>query len=62
MGDEEQATLDGQFYDFSRLMDNKRSGTTINLYRSDYWMRQANILDDRSVTMTDTGLIFNKYR
>ncbi|XP_030040281.1 tubulin polymerization-promoting protein homolog [Manduca sexta] len=61
MGDEEQATLDGQYYEFCKLFDNKRSGTTITLYRSDFWMRQAKILDDRKVTMTDTGIIFNKF-
>ncbi|XP_028169773.1 TPPP family protein CG45057-like [Ostrinia furnacalis] len=61
MGDEEAATLDGQFFEFSKLLDNKRSGLTITLYRSDFWMRQAKILDDRKVTMTDTGILFNKY-
>lgn len=62
MGDDEPATLDGQFFEFARLMDNKRDGTTITLYRSDYWMRQGKIIDDRKITMTDTGILFNKYR
>lgn len=62
MGDEEPATLDGQFYEFARLMDTKRDGKTITLYRSDYWMRQAKVLDDRKLTMTDTGILFNKFR
>ncbi|XP_022125790.1 tubulin polymerization-promoting protein homolog [Pieris rapae] len=61
MGDEEAATLEGQFYEFSRLLDNKRDGTTITLYRSDFWMRQAKLLDDRKLTMTDTGILFNKF-
>ncbi|XP_038216668.1 tubulin polymerization-promoting protein homolog [Zerene cesonia] len=61
MGEEEAATLEGQFYEFSRLQDNKRDGTTITLYRSDYWMRQAKILEDRKLTMTDTGILFNKF-
>ncbi|XP_061707262.1 tubulin polymerization-promoting protein homolog [Cydia pomonella] len=61
MGDEEQATLDGQFRDFSKLYDNKRSGLTITLFRSDFWMRQAKLLDDRKLTMTDTGVLWNKY-
>ncbi|KAL4717664.1 hypothetical protein ACJJTC_000813 [Scirpophaga incertulas] len=61
MGDEEPATLDGQFVEFAKLLDNKRSGTTISLYRSDYWMRQAKIIDDRKITMTDTGILFNKF-
>ncbi|CAF4747756.1 tubulin polymerization-promoting protein homolog [Pieris napi] len=61
MGDEEAATLEGQFYEFSRMLDNKRDGTTITLYRSDFWMRQAKLLDDRKLTMTDTGILFNKF-
>ncbi|CAH2036044.1 unnamed protein product, partial [Iphiclides podalirius] len=61
MGDEEAATLEGQFYEFSRLFDNKRDGTTITLYRSDYWLRQTKLLDDRRITMTDTGILFNKF-
>lgn len=62
MGDEEQATLDGQFFEFARLMDNKRKGNLITLYRSDFWMRQAKVLDDRRVTMTQTGHLFNRLR
>ncbi|CAK1588066.1 unnamed protein product [Parnassius mnemosyne] len=61
MGEEEAATLEGQFYEFARLLDTKRDGTTITLYRSDYWMRQSKILDDRKLTMTDTGILFNKF-
>ncbi|KPJ10294.1 TPPP family protein CG4893 [Papilio machaon] len=61
MGEEEAATLEGQFYEFSKLFDNKRNGTTITLYRFDYWLRQTKILDDRNVTMTDTGISFNKF-
>ncbi|XP_013162358.1 PREDICTED: TPPP family protein CG45057-like [Papilio xuthus] len=61
MGEEEAATLEGQFYEFSKLLDNKRDGTTITLYRFDYWLRQTKILDDRKVTMTDTGIAFNKF-
>ncbi|XP_072930310.1 tubulin polymerization-promoting protein homolog [Epargyreus clarus] len=61
MGEEEPATLEGQFFEYARLMDNKRDGTTITLYRSDFWMRQAKIIDDRKLTMTDTGILFNKF-
>ncbi|CAG9782353.1 unnamed protein product [Diatraea saccharalis] len=54
--DEEAATLDSQFFEYSKLLDNKRDGKTITLYRSDYWMRQAKILEDRKITMTNTDL------
>ncbi|XP_004933177.1 TPPP family protein CG45057-like [Bombyx mandarina] len=59
--EEEEATLEGQFHEFSRLLDNKRDGNTMTLYRSDYWMRQSKVLDDRKVTMTDTGVLWWKY-
>ncbi|XP_023933890.1 tubulin polymerization-promoting protein homolog [Bicyclus anynana] len=61
MGEEEPATLDGQFFEFGKMMDKKRDGTTITLYFSDYWFRQAKLLDDRKLTMTDTGIAFNKF-
>lgn len=61
MGEEEPASLDGQFYEFAKMMDKKRDGTTITLYNSDFWFRQCKILDDRKVTMTDTGILFNKF-
>ncbi|XP_075979998.1 tubulin polymerization-promoting protein homolog [Anticarsia gemmatalis] len=59
--DEEQATLDGQFIEFSKFMDKERDGTTITLWRSDFWMRQSKILEDRKLTMTETGILWFKY-
>ncbi|XP_049885400.1 tubulin polymerization-promoting protein homolog [Pectinophora gossypiella] len=63
MGDEEAATLDGQFYEFAKYMDleKKRDGSTITLYRSDFWFRQSKLIDDRKLTMTDTGLVWFKW-
>ncbi|XP_047040737.1 tubulin polymerization-promoting protein homolog [Helicoverpa zea] len=60
--DEEQATIESQFFAFAKLFESKtRTGETITLFHSDYWLRQASIIDDRKVTMTDTGILFNKY-
>lgn len=59
---EEDATLDSQFMEFAKMNEKGRSGETITLSNSDYWMRQAKILDDRKLTMTDTGVAFNKFR
>ncbi|CAB3258976.1 unnamed protein product [Arctia plantaginis] len=58
---DEEATIESQFAAFSKLFDNTRSGATITLYRSDYWLRQAAILDDSRLTTTDTGLCFFKF-
>lgn len=59
---QEEATLEGQFSEFAKINVKGRSGETITLSNSDYWMRQAKILDDRKLTMTDTGVAFNKFR
>ncbi|XP_049885420.1 tubulin polymerization-promoting protein homolog [Pectinophora gossypiella] len=56
--DEPGATLDSQFFSFAKMGDKNRDGTTITLSNSDYWMRQATILDDKILTMVDTGHIF----
>ncbi|PZC75935.1 hypothetical protein B5X24_HaOG205328 [Helicoverpa armigera] len=61
MEEEEPATLTDQFDKFAKLFDNDRDGTTIDLYRSDYWLRQSNVLEDRALTMTDTGIAWMKF-
>ncbi|XP_041987606.1 tubulin polymerization-promoting protein homolog [Aricia agestis] len=61
MAEEPGATLDSQFCEFAKFGDNNRDGSTITLYRSDYWMRQAKLIDDRKLTMTDTGITFYKF-
>lgn len=39
-------------------LEQHRDEYTIRLPQSDYWMRQANLLDDRRLTMTDTGIAY----
>ncbi|XP_053624389.1 tubulin polymerization-promoting protein homolog [Plodia interpunctella] len=59
---EPDVTLDQQFIDFAKMSDPKgRDGKTIDLYMTDYWMRQAGVLNDRVVTTTDTGIAFFKF-
>ncbi|XP_063546988.1 uncharacterized protein LOC134754600 [Cydia strobilella] len=55
------ATLEGQFASFAKMLNWSCSRDTITLYCSDYWMRQSDIIDDRRVTMTDTGIIWNTF-
>lgn len=59
---EEEATLEGKFSEFAKMNEKDRRGETITLSNSDFWMRQAKILDDRKLTMTDTGVAFSKFR
>uniref|UniRef100_A0A2A4J314 Uncharacterized protein n=1 Tax=Heliothis virescens TaxID=7102 RepID=A0A2A4J314_HELVI len=58
--EEEPATLTDQLVAFAKLFDIDRDGTTIDLYRSDYWLRQSKVLEDRELTMTDTGIVWMK--
>lgn len=60
-------TLEEQFESFSKYMNQLIGESTstnelmISLYQSDFWLRQANILDDRRLTMTETGTLFYKF-
>lgn len=56
------ATLDQQFFNFAKFGDPKADGKTITLSKSDKWLRQANILDDDKITMTDTGIVFSRFK
>ncbi|KAJ2954529.1 hypothetical protein O0L34_g2813 [Tuta absoluta] len=63
MGETDGPTLESQFKEFAKKMDSDRDGTTINLSNSDFWLRQSKVLEDRQLTMTDTGkLFFEKFR
>ncbi|XP_071052714.1 tubulin polymerization-promoting protein homolog [Onthophagus taurus] len=56
------APLDQQFANFARFGDNKSDGKTITLSCSDRWMRQAKVLDMKTITTTHTGIAFNKFK
>lgn len=56
------ATLDQQFAAFAKFGDPKADGKTITLTKSDRWLKQANILDEDNITLTDTGILFNKFK
>ncbi|KAK5642658.1 hypothetical protein RI129_008825 [Pyrocoelia pectoralis] len=54
--------LKQQFQHFSKYGAKGTDGSKITLTNTDYWLRQAKILDDKKVTFTDTGVLFNKSR
>ncbi|XP_017778298.1 PREDICTED: TPPP family protein CG45057-like [Nicrophorus vespilloides] len=51
-----------QFVLFSKFGDPRSDGRTITLTQSDKWMKQALVLDGKKVTLTDTGVCFNKFK
>lgn len=53
--------LDQQFTHFSKFNDSKSDGRTITLTKLDKWLKQAQLID-KHLTMTDTGICFNKFR
>lgn len=55
-------TLQDQFVLFSKFGDAKSDGKTITLTQSDKWLKQALILDGRTITVTDTGIVFNYFK
>lgn len=55
-------TIESQFLLFSLFNCEKSDGTTITLRQIDKWFQQAEILDGKIVTHTDTGVLFNKFK
>lgn len=55
-------SLEQQFVNFSKFGDDRSDGTTITLTQNDKWMKQAKILDGKKITLTDTGVAFNKFK
>ncbi|XP_063239463.1 tubulin polymerization-promoting protein homolog isoform X2 [Bacillus rossius redtenbacheri] len=51
-----------QFRAFSKFGDPKSDGRHITLSQSDKWMKQAKVIDGKTVTTTDTGIYFKKFK
>ncbi|XP_034250287.1 tubulin polymerization-promoting protein homolog [Thrips palmi] len=55
-------SLESQFEEFSKFGDSKSTGKTITLTQCDKWMKQAKVIDGKTITTTDTGIQFNKFK
>lgn len=55
-------TFTEQFRAFSKFGDLKSDGKTITLSQSDKWMKQAKVIDGKTITTTDTGIYFKKLK
>lgn len=51
-----------QFKAFSKFGDTKSDGKLITLSQSDKWMKQAKVIDGKTITTTDTGIHFKKFK
>lgn len=60
--EEDVPTLKTQFVAFAKAKGQEGSGSHINLSQSDYWMKQANVLQGRKLTTTDTGVCYLKFK
>ncbi|XP_014248363.1 uncharacterized protein LOC106666013 isoform X2 [Cimex lectularius] len=47
---------------FSKFGDTKSDGKHITLSQSDKWMKQAKVIDGKTITSTDTGIYFKKLK
>ncbi|XP_046995488.1 tubulin polymerization-promoting protein homolog [Schistocerca americana] len=54
--------LEEVFTAFAKFGDSRSDGKAITLTQSDKWMKQAQVIDDRKITTTDTGIAFNKFK
>ncbi|KAJ8680122.1 hypothetical protein QAD02_015909 [Eretmocerus hayati] len=50
------------FKAFSKFGDTKSDGKLITLSQSDKWMKQAKVIDGKTITTTDTGIYFKKQK
>ncbi|KAL1128827.1 hypothetical protein AAG570_013361 [Ranatra chinensis] len=50
------------FKSFSKFGDAKSDGKHISLSQSDKWMRQAKVIDNKTIFTTDTGIYFKKLK
>lgn len=55
-------SLESQFGHFAKVGDPRADGKKITLTNADKWMQQAKILDGKQLTLTDTGICFNKMK
>ncbi|XP_049818389.1 tubulin polymerization-promoting protein homolog isoform X2 [Aethina tumida] len=54
--------LDQQFTSFAKYNDSKSDGKRITIQQLDLWFLQAEIIDYKRVTHTDTGVYFNRFK
>lgn len=55
-------TLEQQFGKFAKFGDSKSDGKAITLSNADKWMKQAQVIDGKKITTTDTAICFNKIK
>lgn len=55
-------SLQQQFVNYSKFGDTRSDGKTITLTNTDKWMKQAQLIDGKRITTTDTGIAFNKFK
>ena len=55
-------SLREQFRAFSKFGDTKSDGKHLTLSQSDKWMKQAKVIDPKTITTTDTAIHFKKFK
>lgn len=60
--EDEGPTLSKQFVAFVKYKQAENKGTHILLSQSDFWMTQAEVIQGRELTTTDTGVCFFRFK
>ncbi|KAB0795994.1 hypothetical protein PPYR_10055 [Photinus pyralis] len=55
-------SLEEIFSLFAKFGDTKSDGKVITLTNADKWLKQAQVVDGKKMTTTDTGIAFNKLK
>jgi len=55
-------TLREQFRAFSKFGDKTSEGKSLSLSQSDKWMKQAKVIDGKTLSTTDTAIQFKKFK
>lgn len=50
------------FKDYAKFGNSKSDGKNITLTNLDKWLKEANIIDGKNVTTTDTAILFHRFK
>lgn len=53
-------SLEDKFQTFAKFGDSKSTGESITLSNIDKWLKQAKVIDGKTITTTDTGIYFKQ--
>lgn len=59
---DKEVILGNIFKDYAKFGNSKSDGKQITLTNIDKWLKEANIIDGKNVSTTDTGILFHRFK